>query len=171
MSRKRALDKLAARLERKVKLNLGSVRKIRYNDGKTKRKRLDSTGRARKSVKVKSTSKGIELYSEKYLDFLDKGVSGTKFSAPKSPYRRRKAPSPDQMRRITRRMKPRDKDGKFIEDTPQARRAMEYAIGQAIKEKGTPRTNILSDAVDEVLKDIDETISDIADDLINDLDL
>lgn len=169
MSRKRAFDKLAARMVRKAKLNLGATRKIRYNDGSTKRKRLDSTGQTRKSIKANVKDGAIEITGADHIKFLDEGVSGTKYKARGSRFKRKSAPPMRELDKITRRMKPRGENGEFVEDTPSRRAGMRYAVGQAIKEKGTPRTQFLTDAVEEVLKDIDDFIGDMADDIIDEI--
>lgn len=167
MSKRRAYDKLAARIVRKAKLNLGSTRKVIANDGSVKRKRLDKSGSTRKSIKAKITSKGIEVSGADHIKFLDQGVSGTKHSAKKSPFKRRKAPPKKALERMTRRMKPRDDKNQFAKDTKSARAGMQFAVGKSIREKGTPRTLFLTEAIEEVLKDIDDFIEDIADDIID----
>ena len=169
MSRKRAFDKLAARLARKAKLNLGATRKVVANDGSVKRKSLDNTGQTRKSIKANVKGSTIEIKGADHIKFLDEGVSGTKYKARGSRFSRSSAPPKKELEKMTRRMKPRDKDGKFVENTPSRRASMRYAVGKSIKEKGTPRTRFLTDAVEEVLKDIEDFVEGLADDIIDEL--
>lgn len=167
--KKRSLDKAAAKLARKIKLNLGATRKVIHNDGSVKRKRLNSTGATKGSVKSSVSGSKIQITGALHLELLDKGVSGTKYRVRGgSPYSRRKMPPKDELERLTRKYKPKDENGRFVKDTPSARRSMQYAIGKSIKERGLPKHSILTDALDEMLKEETDNIAGaIIDDLLD----
>lgn len=184
-NRDRVIQEHIDEVIKQARLNIGSTRTIVYPDGKKKRRRLDATGKLRKSLKGKFTRKDGRLQLEwnfsKYGEFLDQGVSGTRHKINESDFSfKTENPSKKHQAAIdswfkTRKMRLRDfsdpsKGTPFIKETPSRRKSAIFAIARAIKRRGIPRTlwfteakeslkaQFLIDLKDAIAKDIQEEL-------------
>ena len=150
------LHAFAKEVVRKAKLELGTKKRIKYNDGKTANRRMVSSGNLQDSIGYVVTAGGvhsaIEFFMASYGKFLDAGVSGRKFKVQGgSPYSYQNAYSTKgnahQMSILKwmnkRRIKVRDPEtGSFIKQTVANRKNLAWLIARKVKDRGLPKTLI-----------------------------
>lgn len=155
----KAIDKISTLVEKEIKRHGKKTGRIKRNDGSYKRGRLDGSSRHSKSVRTAVRGTDIAVTGSSVADFIDKGVSGTKYKAKGSPYSRKSAPP---TRDIEKWMRSRGMKGSA------------YPIAQKIKERGTAPTGFITDAVESVIdsKEFDNLLFDgVSDDIDELLDL
>ena len=153
---------------RKARLELGTKRRIKYNDGTVKNRRMVSTGNLQKSIGYVVTAGGvhsaISFFMETYGYYLDAGVSGRKYKVQGgSPYSYKKSYSTKgagHQKSIRKWMdkkgiKVRDKEtGSFVKQTEAKRNNLAYFIAKKIKERGLPKTEFFSLGFDELYQEL-----------------
>lgn len=157
------LHEFAKEVVRKAKLNLGATRTIKYNDGKSKRRRMVATGKLQNSIGYVVTAGGvhstIQFFMETYGYYLDAGVSGLKHKVKGgSPYKygKLKASSISHKEAIykwikARNIKARDPEtNSFVKTTEAKRRNMAYFMARKIKERGLPKTQFFTEGFEEL---------------------
>jgi len=156
----KALDLYGKEVIKRAKRNLKIKKKV---DGKWVQ--TDNTGKLRNSlyhklIKGKNTVNIKFESSTDYGYFMEKGVQGrlsTKPSVKKYPtgmtkakYKSKNLPGGVVEGWIrTKKIKLRDKDGKFIPMTDSNIRSASYMIGKSIAEKGLGARSFMADAIDE----------------------
>jgi len=156
----KALDLYGKEVIKRAKRNLKIKKKI---DGKNKI--TDNTGKLASSLYYKLTkgksSINIKFESSTdYGNFMEKGVQGrlsTYGSVKKYPtgmtkakFKKNNLPGGVVENWIrTKKVKLRDKDGKFIPMTDSNIRGASYVIGKSIAEKGLGARGFMADAIDE----------------------
>jgi hypothetical protein len=154
-----AIIKAMNEVARQARLNIGSEQTIRGNDGRLKRRRIDASGALRQSISVTELKRlsgykySIGIDMEEYGEYVDQGVSGTRYSTPEpSPFRfRNEGVGPDMQNAILkwakiRGIRLRDKDGKFIQGTfsSTAYKGLAYVIARGIKRRGISQTYFIT---------------------------
>jgi hypothetical protein len=156
----KALDLYGKEVIKRAKRNLKIKKKI---DGKNKV--TDNTGKLASSLYYKLTKgkSSINIKFESSTDygyFMEKGVQGrlsTYGSVKKYPtgmtkakFKKNNLPGGVVENWIrTKKVKLRDKDGKFIPMTDSNIRGASYVIGKSIAEKGLGARGFMADAIDE----------------------
>lgn len=157
------LHEFAKEVVRKAKLELGAKRKITYNDGTSKNRRMVATGKLQNSINYVVTAGGvhptIQFFMERYGKYLDAGVSGLKYKVRGGSiykYGKLQQSSVSHQEALykwikARNIKARDPEtGSFIKTTDAKRRSMAYFMARKIKERGLPKTSFFSKGFEEL---------------------
>lgn len=162
------LHSFAKEVVRKAKLELGKTQRIKYNDGKTARRRMVASGNLQDSIGYVVTAGGvhqaIEFFMASYGKYLDQGVSGRKFKVKGgSPYRYQQTYSTKSSAHqnsilkwmSSRRIKVRDKDtGSFVKQTVANRKNLAWLIARKVKDRGLPKTEFFSKGLEELYAEL-----------------
>lgn len=162
------LHAFAKEVVRRAKLELGTKKRIKYNDGKTANRRMVATGNLQDSIGYVVTGGGvhsaIEFFMATYGKFLNAGVSGRKFKVQGgSPYSYQKAYSTNSSAHqnsilkwmSSRRIKVRDKEtGSFVKQTKENRKNLAWLIARKVKDRGLPKTEFFSKGFEELYAEL-----------------
>jgi hypothetical protein len=162
------LHAFAKEVVRRAKLELGTKKRIKYNDGKTANRRMVSSGNLQSSIGYVITAGGVhsalEFFMASYGKYLDAGVSGRKFKVQGgSPYSYQNAYSmksnAHQMSILKwmnkRRIKVRDPEtGSFVKQTDANRKNLAWVIARKVKDRGLPKTEFFTKGLEELYADL-----------------
>jgi hypothetical protein len=155
--------------------NLAVTKTWQQNDGKRRTKKIDTTGKLWKSLKLTDVgddngvlSVGISM--EDYGKFIDKGVSGTQYSTPKpSPYKYKNEGVGIGMQLSifewmrAKRIRLRDlQTGKFKKGkiTSKSYESLAYVIARSVKRKGINQTFFITKPLEEMEKRLPDVLAD-----------
>jgi len=171
---KMALNKAAQEIVRQARLELGASQTIVQNNGKSVRKRIDTTGNLRNSLSVSPLmEEGGELTVGILMDFygafIDKGVSGTKYNTPEpSPYSFKNEGVGIRMQHSIfewmrkKRIRLRDVGGKFKKGriTEKSYESLAYVIARSVKRKGINQTHFITNPFNLMTEQLPELLQD-----------
>jgi len=156
----------------KARSNLAVTKSWIQNDGSTRRKKIDTTGRLWKSLQVGEIKEdkgvfSVEIFMEDYGKFIDQGVSGTRNKTPKpSPFSfRSDGVSRNMQTNIQawmnkKRIRLRDAaTGRFRKGSLSQRKGLAYVISRSIKRKGINQTFFFTKPLDASLETLPEIIA------------
>jgi hypothetical protein len=149
----------------KARSNLGVTKPWLQNDGKTRSKKIDTTGKLWKSLKVTELTESDGVFScsfemEDYGKFIDQGVSGTRYKTPKpSPFSFKNEGVGVGMQYAifewmrAKRIRLRDLNtGRFKKGkiTSKSYESLAYVIARSVKRKGINQTFFFTKPLDEM---------------------
>ena len=147
-----ALQTFVDEVVRLAKIGIGAKRKARRSNGKIYYKRIDNTGKLRKSLKgnvnTSANSFSADIMMEEYGEWVDKGREKGK-GAPPSAIRKWIKQKP---------LRVRDAQGQFIKATESKINSLAYLINRKIKRKGIEATNFLTDPFERKFKNLPQEI-------------
>lgn len=144
---KKAIEAYGADTVKFAKINIGAKRRYKRSSGRTTSGRIDSTGTLRNSLqyKLKESKNSFVLTvgatgsAAKYADVVESGRRKGKY-----------IPIADLTQWIKKkRIKIKNKDGRFVKQTESAIYWMAKSISKNAKENGIPAKNYLKDASEQ----------------------
>ena len=137
---------------RLAKIEIGAKRKARRSNGKIYYKRIDNTGKLRRSlrsdVSASANSFSASILMEEYGEWVDKGRKKGK-GAPVNAIRKWIKQKP---------LRIRDAQGQFVKATESKINSLAYLINRKIKRKGIEATNFLTDPFERKFKNLPQEI-------------
>ena len=147
-----ALQTFVDEVVRLAKIEIGAKRKARRSNGKIYYKRIDNTGKLRRSlrgdVKTSRSSFSASILMEEYGEWVDKGRKKGK-GAPPNAIRKWIKQKP---------LRVRDAQGQFVKATESRINSLAYLINRKIKRKGIEATNFLTDPFERKFKNLPQEI-------------
>lgn len=155
--------------------NLAVTKGWQQNDGKRRTKKIDTTGKLWKSLKLTDVADdngvlSVGISMEDYGKFIDKGVSGTQYSTPKpSPYKYKNEGVGIGMQLSifewmrAKRIRLRDlQTGKFKKGkiTSKSYESLAYVIARSVKRKGINQTFFITKPLEEMEKRLPDVLAD-----------
>ena len=143
---KKILDNFGENVSRLAKINVGANRVV-----KGKRRRIDNTGKLRKSIdytlKVSKNNTSFEfaMVMEDYGEWVDKGRKAGKGIPPNELYKWIKS-KPIRVRDL--------KTKSFVKQTESRIKSLAFLINRKIKKEGIAATNFLSEPFQKEFKDL-----------------
>jgi hypothetical protein len=153
--------------------NLGVSKPWLQNDGSTRRKKIDTTGTLWKSLQITDITEtdgvfSIGIMMEGYGNFIDQGVSGTRYKTPQpSPFSfKNDGVSRAMQSNILKwmgkkRIRLRDlTTGKFKKGGASSRKGLAYVIARGVKRKGINQTFFLTKPLNATLETLPVIIAE-----------
>ena len=142
----KVLDKFGSKVTKLAKINVGAYRSVNG-----KRRRIDNTGKGRKSIRYKAqaaktnNSFSLDILMEDYMEWVDKGRKPGK-GIPKDKLYKWIKLKPIKVRDL--------KTKSFVKATESRVNSLMFLINRKIKEKGIAATNFLTEPFNKEFKNL-----------------